>query len=177
MAAPGARGDRRRWHSVRAQLARDNVQVPRHDLVSAQVDAEHVPRVEIGEDLVGVGPFLTVWVGSGAVPRVLESVGHRADRAVGQDLVDREVALPVVGSQEVPSRRMHAEVSREGAVGRSSVDEGEVSVRLVDGIGAHASEGDVVAGGAVLVGGVEVRQRWIERQERGVVGRHHLDGH
>jgi hypothetical protein len=140
-------------------------------ILSAEIDAEHVARIGVGEDLVGVRSLLPVGIGPGAAPPHV--VGLGPDRAVGQDPVDGVVTAAVVRREEVGARRMDAQVRRVRAVSRLAVEPCERAVGGAHGVGAHATGGNAVDE-VVLVGAVEVGTRRIERQVRRVVGRHDL---
>src|SRR5439155_19052222 len=62
-----ARSDRRKRHRVRAEQTRAQIEIQRIDLVSAEVDAEHMIPAEVGENLMRVRTILAVRAGAGAI--------------------------------------------------------------------------------------------------------------
>src|SRR2546423_586965 len=75
--------------------------VPDIALVGAEVDAEHVIAIEVGEDLVRVRPFLTGGIGSGPVAGALEVVGLVADRTVTVDRKNLKVPAGVARCKQI----------------------------------------------------------------------------
>src|SRR5215471_12103154 len=115
----------------------------------------------VGENLMRMRPFLTSRIGPGAIADALEQVSHGADRPIGKNPINREVAGPIVGRVEKLSRRVNVDVSGELPVRRRGVEEGEISVCRVDGIRTHAPR-------SVFVDGVEERLRRVKGKERWV---------
>src|SRR5215472_14344060 len=97
MSWPRAGRDRGKRHRIRDELTGAGIEVPDIDLVSAEVDAEHMIAVEVGEDLMRVRSFLAVGVGTGPVADTLEVVGHIADRTIAVDRKDLKIAAGVAG--------------------------------------------------------------------------------
>ena len=79
VARSGARSDRRKRDRVRAEQTRAQIEIQRIDLVSAQVDAEHMTPAEISEDLMRMRTLLAVRAGPGSIADTLELVSHGAD--------------------------------------------------------------------------------------------------
>ena len=73
MTGPGARRHRREGNGVRGQPARAQVEIQDVDLVGAQVDAEYVLGVQVGQDLVRVRAFLPVGFGPVPLPSLANS--------------------------------------------------------------------------------------------------------
>src|SRR5258705_9287285 len=113
--------------------------------------------------------FLAGRVGSGAIANALELVSHRADRAIGEDPINREVASSVIGRIEILARGVDVDVRRKLTVRRGCVEESQRSGRRVDGIGAHAPSG-------IFVDGVEMRLRGVKLNERWFLSRNDLQG-
>jgi len=82
---PGARRDRCKRHRVRTEYASTGVEVQHVYLIGAEVDAEHMVAIQIGEDLVGVRTFLPGGIRSSPVAHALELVGHGADKPISED--------------------------------------------------------------------------------------------
>ena len=102
-----------------AEQTRAQIEVQGVDLVGAQVDAEHMIPAEVSEDLVCMRTFLAVRAGPGAIADALELVGLGADRAIGVDPINREVAGAVIGRVEILSRRVDFDVCGELTVRRA----------------------------------------------------------
>ena len=79
---PGTGRDPCERYGVGVEHAGARIEVPDIDLVSAEIDAEHVITIEIGEDLVRVRAFLAGGIGPGPVADTLKVVGYIADRTV-----------------------------------------------------------------------------------------------
>ena len=165
---PGARRDRCKRHRVRTEYASTGVEVQHVYLIGAEVDAEHMVAIQIGEDLVGVRTFLPGGIRSSPVADALELVGPGADKPVSEDPKNRKVPAGVVGREEVLPGRLHAEMGGVLAVRRLCVEKAQHSVRLVDRVGAYMPVGH-------LVDRIQMLQRRVEREIRWVRRRHGLE--
>ena len=157
----GPRRHGRKRHGSRREDTGGEIEIQDVDLVGAQIDAEYVMCIEIGQDLVRVRALLSIRIGSATVADTLKIGRHRADRAVGLDPKRRKVAGRIIGRKEIASARMHAQVRRMHAVRRDHIEERQRPVGRIQRISTDAA-------GQVLVDRIQVGQRRIEREKRRV---------
>src|SRR4029434_4928550 len=93
----GTGGNRRERHLVRTERAGSQIEIQRVDLVGAEIDAEHMLRIEVGEDLVRVRAFLPRWIGTRAIAHALEQIASRSEATAGHDRNDGEDSASEMG--------------------------------------------------------------------------------
>jgi hypothetical protein len=118
-------------HLIRLEFSGCEVEVPHIDLVGAEVDSEHVMAGEIVQDLVRVRPLLAGRIGSRAIADALKIIGHRPDRTVAGDPKNLKIAAGIARREQVPPRRVHAEMRRVLSIRRLRIDECQRPIRRV----------------------------------------------
>ena len=86
-----------------------------------------------------------------------------AQTTVGQNRQDRDGAAEIVGHQQEPSARMHADIGRAGAAGTNGVEQLQFPVVSIDGEGTDRAF-FFVAHSIRLIGGIQARSGSIQGQ-------------